>query len=94
MTREVALAGTPHWSMPPRAHVLMDATTMPYFLSARYPPTETLARVSRLLLHGRDCRRQWLWPLTERLFPVDNAAHRSRSDHGGSAGGVRVGDGG
>jgi len=27
---------------------------MPYFLSASSPPTESLARVSRLLLHGRD----------------------------------------
>jgi len=71
----------------------MDATTRPYFLSASYPPTEAQARTSRLLLHGRDRRRQWLWPLTERLFPVDDAAHRSCSDHGGSAAEVRVGNG-
>jgi len=56
-------------------------------------PTEARARTSRLLLHGRDCGRQWLWPLRERLFPVDDAMHRRCFDHGGSAAGVRVGDG-
>src|SRR5215831_13676169 len=79
--------------MPPRAHILMDATTMSYFLSASYPPTEVRAHASRLLPHGRDCTQQWLWPLTERLFPVDGAAHQRCSDRGGSAAGVRVGDG-
>src|SRR5215471_15045256 len=88
----VAMAGTPHWPFPSRVHIHMDATTMPYFLSASYPPTEILAHASRLLLHGRDCRYQWLWPLTERLFPVDDDAHRSYSDYGDSTAGVRVGD--
>jgi len=37
-TSGVAVAGTPHWLLLPRAHILMDATTMPYFLSASYPP--------------------------------------------------------
>ena len=52
----------------------MDATTMPYFLSASYPPNEVLAHASRLPLHGRDCQHQWLWPLTERLFPGGSVA--------------------
>ena len=72
----------------------MDATIMPYFLSASSPPTESLARVSRLLLHGRDYRRYWLWPLTERRLSVDSVAHLSCFADGSSAAGVRVGDGG
>jgi len=92
-TSGVAMAGTPHWPLPSRAHILMDATTMPYFLSASYSLTEALAHASRLLLHGRNYMRQWLWPLMECLFPVDDAAHRSCSDHSDSAAEVRVDDG-
>lgn len=55
--------------------------------------TEARARTSRLLLHGRDCGRQWLWPLRECLFPVDDATHRRCFDHDGSAAGGRVRDG-
>ena len=37
-TSEVAVAGPPHWPCPSRAHILMDATTMPSFFSASSPP--------------------------------------------------------
>ena len=60
---------------------------MPYFLSASYSLTKALARANRLLLHGRNYMRQWLWPLMECLFLVDDASHRSCSDHSDSAAG-------
>src|SRR5262249_30773043 len=87
--REVAWAGTPHPLWPPRAHMRMDAITLPSVLAASSPPTK--ARARRLLLHGRDCRRPWLWSLPVRLCPGDGAAHRRCSAHGGRAAGGRMG---
>ena len=89
--REVALAGTPHPLLPPRAHILMDAITLPSVLSTHSFPTA--ARTSCLFLYGRDCRHQWPGPLLARLFPGDGAAYRRCSDHDGGVAGVQVRDG-
>ncbi len=66
-------------------------TPSPCPLSALRVPPPTEARARRLLLHGRDCRRPWLWSLPGRLCPGDGAAHRRCSAHGGRAAGGRMG---